>query len=431
MLSNQRYQERVQPTGIDDWHLGHDSRKEMPARRPTCLVITSMAPAPRYGGAMIRSAAMIEALAVDHDVSVVLAASKPLNTDLLAAATTFCHDHGIDLTTWKVGGLAYDHRWVRRIRAGAGALHRSADRLLRRPLPEPIATMVHNADLLWVVRPETFADHVVPDHPAMVLDVDDLIEDIHVTPGLSERLWIRRHLRLLSTVASRASVALVCSDRDREAANLPCRVRVLSNTAPDRHSSTVPGPHSEFRPEQPVVSLVGVMGYGPNREGATWLIETVWPLVTAARPDAQLRVVGRGSEALNRHRDVPGVDIVGSVPDIAPYLSEAMVSVAPIHRGSGTRVKVLEAFAAGVPVVATSMGAYGLDVIAGTDLHITDDPRQFADDIVALLNDAPVRQAMGQAGRAVYEQSYSADVFNRQVRSIASDVLAGASLPKH
>jgi glycosyltransferase involved in cell wall biosynthesis len=384
---------------------------------------------------MIRSAAMIEALAVDHDVSVVLCSNKPFDPELLAAATSFCHGQGIDLTVWRVGGLAYDHRWWRRIRAGTAALHRSTDRLIRRPLPEPIATMVRSTDLLWVVRPEIFADHLVPDHPAMVLDVDDLVEDIHVTPGLSERLWIRRHLRMLSAVASRASVALVCSDRDREAANLPCHVRVLSNTAPDRHSTTAPEPHSESHPDQPVVqpvvSLVGVMDYGPNREGATWLIETVWPLVTAARPDAQLRVVGRGSEALNRYRKIPGVDIVGSVPDIARYVSEAMVSVAPIHRGSGTRVKVLEAFAAGVPVVATTVGAYGLDVIAATDLHITDDPGQFADDIVALLNDASGRQAMGRAGRAVYDQSYSADVFNQQVRSIASDVLAGASLPKH
>ncbi len=374
---------------------------------------------------------MIEALAVDHDVSVVLSAFKPLNADLVADATTFCHDHGIHLTTWKVGGLAHDHRWLRRIRAGIGALRPSAARLLRQPLPKPIATMVHNADLLWVIRPEAFADHLAPEHPAMVLDVDDLIEDVHVSPGLSERLWIRRHLKLLSALSSRASVALVCSNQDRKAASLPCHVRVLSNTARDRHRSTAPGSRSDSRPEHPVVLLVGSMEYGPNREGATWMIETVWPLVNAVRPDAQLRVVGRGSEVLNDYNGGSGVEIVGPVPDMAPYLSEATVSVAPIHRGSGTRVKVIEAFAAGIPVVSTTLGAYGLDVTPGADIHLTNEPRQFAETIVSLLNNVHEREAMGRAGRAVYDRFYSTDVFNQQVRSIASDVLASASLPKH
>jgi glycosyltransferase involved in cell wall biosynthesis len=374
---------------------------------------------------MIRSAAMIEALASAHDVSVVLLRAKPIQAELLVAASEFCGEHGITLVDWNTSGLMHNRRHLRRFRAGIGSLHPAVDRLLRRRPPEPIATMIASVDLLWVVRPDVFTDHVVPDHPAMVLDVDDLMEDVHLEPTLAERAWLRRHLRLRSTVASKAQLALVCSHQDREAASLPCEVRVLANTAPD---ITQPASHSPSPSDQPVVLLVGTMGYGPNSEGATWLIEKVWPLVTVARPDAQLRVVGRESQSLNDFRDTPGVDIVGAVDAMAPYLNEAMVSVAPIPRGSGTRVKVLEALAAGVPVVATTVGAYGLDANAGVDLHITDDPRQFADAILSLLNDEDRRSAMGRAGRALYDRSYSSVVFTEQVRAIATDVLANASV---
>jgi hypothetical protein len=377
---------------------------------------------------------MIEALAVDHDIRVVLCATMPLEPDVLAATRAFCSDRGIGLTYWPTGGFTHDRRWMRRIRAGFGSLLGLTDRLIRRPLPEAISSMITDADLLWVVRPDVFADHGLPDHRAMVLDVDDLFEDVHLSPSLGERAWMRRHLRLRSTVASSAKFALVCSQQDLELANLPCEVRVLPNTAPAPH--TTPDALKEGadaakaegpRLVEPVVLLVGTMGYGPNYEGALWMGEQVWPLVTAAQPDAILRVVGQNSERLEALGGIGGVEIVGAVDDMAPYLDEAMVSVAPIHRGSGTRVKVLEAFAAGVPVVATTIGAYGIDVRVGTDLHVTDDPVEFAAAIVALLNDRAARTAMGHAGRAVYERSHSASVFTEHVRAIARDAIADRS----
>jgi glycosyltransferase involved in cell wall biosynthesis len=74
--------------------------------------------------------------------------------------------------------------------------------------------------------------------------------------------------------------------------------------------------------------------------------------------------------------------------------------------------------------VATSIGAYGIDVRVGTDLHVTNDPVQFAAAIVALLGDEAARTAMGHAGRAVYERNHSADVFTEHVRAIARDAIA-------
>jgi hypothetical protein len=351
--------------------------------------------------------------------------------DLLAAAEQFCAERNIPLFYWPTNGVTERRRWLRRLKGGFGALHPITDRLLQRRLPDSIGTLVAHADLLWVVRPGVFTGSTPPEHPAMVLDVDDLIEDVHAMPTIVERFASRRHILVRFNLASTARFSLVCSDRDRQVARIPAEVRVLPNTAsspverlPHELSGRDPSLAGESDTAAPVVLLVGTMTYGPNSEGAKWMSELVWPLVTAVRPDAVLRIVGRHSESLEALGRIGGVEIVGAVPDMAPYLDEAMVSVAPIHRGSGTRVKVLEAFAAGVPVVATTIGAYGIDVRVGTDLHVTDDPVQLAAAIVALLDDEAARTAMGHAGRAVYDREHSADVFTKHVRAIAKDAIA-------
>jgi len=400
-------------------------------RRPTCVVMTTEAPALGYSGGKIRLVATIEALSVDHDVTVVLRWPEHAGSDLLAAARQFCAERNITLICWPMRGATERRRWLRRIKGGFGALHPITDRLLQRRLPDSIETLVTNADLLWVVRPGVFTGSAPPDHPAMVLDVDDLIEDVHATPSIAERAATRRHLRVRSNLASSAQFALVCSEQDRRVARISAEIRILPNTASSTGevlahglSGRAPSLAGESDTTTPVVLLVGSMNYGPNSEGAKWMSELVWPHVTAALPDAILRIVGRNSECLESLGAIPGVEVVGAVDDMAPYLDEAMVSVAPIHRGSGTRVKVLEAFAAGVPVVATTIGAYGIDVRVGTDLHVTDDPVQFAAAIVALLDDEAARTAMGHAGKAVYDREHSAGVFTEHVRAIARDAIA-------
>lgn len=408
-----------------------DASVQSQIRRPTCVVVTSEAPALNYSGGKVRLTATIEALSVDHDVTVVLRWPEHAGPDLLAAARKFCSERDIPLVYWPSGGVPDRRRWLRRIKGGFGALHPITDRLLQRRVPDSIETLVTNADLLWVVRPGVLTGTAPPDHPAMVLDVDDLIEDVHVTPSVVERFATRQHILVRFNLASTARFSLVCSEQDRRVARIPREIRILPNTASSPSEVIAhglvgqdPSLAGESDTATPVVLLVGSMNYGPNSEGAEWMGELVWPLVTTVRPDAVLRIVGRSSECLESLGAIRGVEIVGAVDDMAPYLDEAMVSVAPIHRGSGTRVKVLEAFAAGVPVVATTIGAYGIDVRVGTDLHVTDDPVEFAAAIVALLDDQAARMAMGHAGRAVYERNHSAGVFTEHVRAIARDAIA-------
>ena len=147
---------------------------------------------------------------------------------------------------------------------------------------------------------------------------------------------------------------------------------------------------------EPIVVFCGVMRYAPNAEGVRWFAGEVWPRVRAARPDARFVIVGTDPPAAIRalaRRD-PSIEVTGTVPDVRPFLWRASVSVAPLHLARGLQNKVLEALAAGLPVVATVSVLAGLPAEAHAGVKATDDARAFADEVVRLLADTRARDEM-------------------------------------
>ncbi|HMP08342.1 MAG TPA: glycosyltransferase [Lacipirellulaceae bacterium] len=130
--------------------------------------------------------------------------------------------------------------------------------------------------------------------------------------------------------------------------------------------------------------FVGSLDWRPNLDGVEWFLEAVLPLVRAAEPDARLTVVGRRPPAplAARLRQTPNCSCHADVPDVRPYLAQAGIMVVPLRIGGGSRLKILEAAAAGLPVASTTVGAEGLRFQAGRDLTIADDPRHLAAAIV-------------------------------------------------
>jgi sugar transferase (PEP-CTERM/EpsH1 system associated) len=140
-------------------------------------------------------------------------------------------------------------------------------------------------------------------------------------------------------------------------------------------------------PERTGVIFVGVFNYEPNEAGARWLAREVWPLVRAARPDLQLRLVGaHPTAAVRRLSEDRSIEVTGSVPDVRPYLWRSAVAVAPIWTGRGLQNKVLEAIAAGLPCVVTPPVLEGLprDVRSACSAAAT--PQAFADAILEYLS---------------------------------------------
>ena len=135
--------------------------------------------------------------------------------------------------------------------------------------------------------------------------------------------------------------------------------------------------------------FVGVLNYKPNADGITWFVETVMPLLRQRVPDAKLLIVGRHpTPAVRSLAGYPGVEVVGSVPDVRPYIEQSAAVIAPLKIARGLQNKVLEAMACAKPVVCSSEAAEGIKATDGEHFLVADMPVQWADHLQRVLTDA-------------------------------------------
>ncbi|MCB0193562.1 MAG: glycosyltransferase [Anaerolineae bacterium] len=161
-----------------------------------------------------------------------------------------------------------------------------------------------------------------------------------------------------------------------------------------------------------------------NRHGTRWLLNRIWPLIRQAVPQAELRLVGRGADELIHESDgPPGVSYVADVPTVAPHLREAALAIVPLKQGSGTRLKILEAWACETPVVSTRLGAAGLQVESGENIILADSARLLAQEVVYLLNNPQVGAVLAHRGLATLRQHYTAAVNTSRLKALVEGVL--------
>lgn len=142
--------------------------------------------------------------------------------------------------------------------------------------------------------------------------------------------------------------------------------------------------------------FVGSFGHWPNVDAAVWLAREIMPRIRSQYPTAHLDIVGSGPPPAVQELQEEDIDVIGEVPDVAPYLARASVVVAPVRVGGGMRVKVLQAMAAGRPVVTTARGAEGLEVDGEVPpILIADEADDFARATVSLLENSSLRQETG------------------------------------
>jgi glycosyltransferase involved in cell wall biosynthesis len=148
------------------------------------------------------------------------------------------------------------------------------------------------------------------------------------------------------------------------------------------------------------------MHWPPNADGARWFATTILPSILAQQPQARFLAVGRNPPHSLRGLTADGIEAPGYVDDPQPYWDRSQASVVPLRAGGGMRVKILEAWARGVPVVATTIGAEGITYRAGENLLIADTPRAFAECVLAILRDPALAEQLSLGGRAAVEQNY-------------------------
>ena len=160
-------------------------------------------------------------------------------------------------------------------------------------------------------------------------------------------------------------------------------------------------------PKRNRIVFVGSMDYHANVDGVTSFAREVWPRVRDRQPELVFTIVGRDpSTQVRELTKIPGVEVTGTVDDVRPYYREALASVVPLNVGGGSRLKILEAMAAGVPVVSTSLGAEGLKVQDGENILIADTGEQLVESISSVVENADLQKQLSERGRALVSERY-------------------------
>lgn len=305
--------------------------------------------------------------------------------------------------------------WRRRLGALTDSLPHTVHRYSSDSMRTALAARRSEFDVLHVSRLASVPHlgtlgHQGLDRQVLVLDLDDLESSARkrelatiARADVGSRLFATLDRTRLAAFEKRAlpsfDAILVCSEIDR--ARLPYSgVEVIPNGVelPVRPGDLGGG-------DEHTLLFVGFMDYGPNADAVQFFAEEILPTIRKTLPRARLVAVGRTSNPrVLRLHDGAAVNLVGEVPDLEPYYRSASVVVVPLRAGSGTRIKILEAFAWRRPVVSTSIGVEGIPARHGEEILVRDAPDAFAAECIDLLMNPGRRAALAERGRRLAEE---------------------------
>jgi len=383
--------------------------------RARTLFLAPEAPYPLTGGGTLRSASVLDYLASRYTVDAVIFHTPGERVELPAGRVD-------KLFTIE---LPYHSK------AAAPRLIRNAERLLRRvpPLIDRFSSRGAEISRFLDGRPPydlavvehfwcaPYLEQIAPRARHTILNLHNIESAWHLACGKAaewpssfaheifrraalnlERRWLPRYSLLLATSAEDAA-------RIRDIAP-GLRVAIYPNTIP-----FIALPPVE---EREGIVFSGTLDYEPNRTAARYFSREIWPALRQEWPELKWRLVGRNPEAVERYvRGDARIERTGPVADAMPYLAAAKVAVVPLLSGSGTRLKIIEAWAAGTPVVSTTLGAEGLPVRHGESILLADAPGDFAAAVSRLLASPADRARIGSAGRRTYERELTWEAVSR------------------
>lgn len=392
----------------------------MPIR--SVLVISPESPYPLQGGGQYRTASLIHYFARFAEVDLILISEsgKPalLPPGLVRSQTV------IPLPKHSKGLLERYSRNARRALAGVPPL---IDRLsgLGPAITKGIGGRRYDAGVLEHFWLAPYVNELEVACQEMVLDLHNVESMLHQTcaragnglVGLGHRRFAGASRKLEAQLLPRFNTVLATSASDQAMAKKiapSARIEVYPNALP---AVAAPGSEQTARAElrePPVVVFSGNFEYHPNIDAVRYLLTAIWPEVRKQRPDLRLRLVGRGDSHIRSllprgSAANTGIEVTGAVQNAMAEIGEARIVIAPLRMGSGTRIKILEAWAAARPVVATPLAAEGLAVKDGENIVLEATPEAFARAILRLLTDPAERVRLAAGGRKTFEQMYTWD----------------------
>lgn len=399
------------------------------------LALTSELPWPLDRGGHLRTFHLLRALAARFHVRLVAGILGPADArDAFSRA-------GITLLTAEVGSRTRAGEAWRVARAAVRSepyvLYRRHDRrAMWRALREALTT--ERPSLLYLDHLDSLLFAPVAPSLPKVLDLHNVYSTLTGRVAIEaagiRRLYLERESRLLARVEERAmhvsDAVFAVSEEDQQYFRQrgPAPVYLIPNGVDCRAYAEIP---TLPRTGSPLVLFIGSLGWNPNAAAARYLIQDVFPEIRSHIADARLRIIGRDAPPDLLALSSPGVDVLTDVADVRPHLAQADVIAVALEAGGGSRLKILEAFAAGVPVVSTAVGCEGLAVTS--DRHLIIAPRErMADAVIRLLNDPARARLLAQEARRLVAREYDwSAIGSRASEAVAAVLKADSSGAPH
>jgi sugar transferase (PEP-CTERM/EpsH1 system associated) len=187
---------------------------------------------------------------------------------------------------------------------------------------------------------------------------------------------------------------------------------------------------SEGPYDENTISFIGRMNYYPNEECMSRFCRGVWPALRQRKPQVKLNIVGADpTAAVRRLGELPGVTVTGTVADVRPYVRRSAVSVAPLNIARGTQNKILEAMSMGVPVVSSPLAASGVDATPGEHLLVAQNPAEYTEAILRVMEQPTERARLAVAGRRRMVSHHSWDASMRRLDAILGRCQVASARP--
>jgi glycosyltransferase involved in cell wall biosynthesis len=399
-------------------------------RQASLLAVTSQLPWPLDSGGHLRTFHLLRALAGHFRVRLVAGVPPGQEGGTQAvrdAGITVMPAHLPERQPWREG-----LRMAKAVAAGEPyVFYRRHDR--RAVRSALIAAIAGEApDILYLDHLDSMLFSSLAGRSRIVADLHNVYSLLAQRTAAEHRStiaswYLKRESRLLDRLERRTArdADLVMTVSDTEAAHFQSlgarRTCVVPNGVDCRYYESLP--LGRETPRAPIVLFVGGLSWAPNVTAVQFLANVVLPNLRARYPDAIVRIVGRGQpDTMAALAAIPGVEVTGSVPDVRPHLGEASVVAVPLEAGGGTRLKILEAFAAGLPVVSTAVGCEGIAAEHGRQLIVAD-RGDFAGAIAGLLADPAWGRRLAAEARELVRRVYDWGVVGNQAAAAVADVV--------
>ncbi len=380
-------------------------------RPQSALILSPEAPYPAVGGGALRTASLVEFLARRYTLDLIIfhepGAPDPREASPPALARRI---DVIELPRHSRSALARAGRNLVRFARGVPPLN---DRFAghQRALAHLVTGRGYDFALIEHSWCAPYVEQLGAVSRCVALDLHNIESVLAARTAAAEgtlaALLYKRFAKASAALERRwlPRFALTLATSERDAAR--CRVlapaadvRVYPNAIPRR---PLPTPEKEE-----AIVFSGNLEYHPNRAAVKFFARQVWPKLRARWPRLKWRLIGKNPQSVRGFLDRdPRIELTGPVEDAIAELARARVAVAPMLSGSGTRVKILEAWAAGLPVVSTAIGAEGLDACDGEHLMLAETADEIREAVSALLDSPGRREEMGGAARILFERNYT------------------------